>query len=109
MSETTTMSTLFYPAARDQAVFDSNRPRPQFLVDSERLKVLVVGLEPGQQIPAHPETLAVYHFLAGEGVMTVNSEDLVVTAGSTVITPPGATRGLRAVSRLTFLAAKSGA
>jgi quercetin dioxygenase-like cupin family protein len=69
--------------------------------------VIVAGLEPGQQIPAHAETLAVYHFLAGEGVMTVDDEELAVTAGSTVITPAGATRGMRAASRLIFLATKS--
>ena len=109
MSETTTMPAIYYPAVGELAVFDSDGPRPQFLVDSEKLKVLVAGLEPGQQIPAHPEALAVYHFLAGEGVMTVNDEEFAVTAGSMVITPPGATRGLRAASRLIFLAAKSGA
>ena len=69
----------------------------------------MAGLEPGQQIPAHPESLAVYHFLAGEGIMTVDDEELAVTAGSTVITPAGAVRGMRATSRLTFLAAKTGA
>ena len=109
MSETKTMPTIYYPAVGELAVFDSDGPRPQFLVDSERLKVLVAGLEPGQQIPAHPESLAVYHFLAGRGVMTVNHREFAVTAGATVIAPPGSTRGLRAESRLTFLAAKSGA
>ena len=41
--------------------------------------------------------------------MTVNGADYPVHAGATVIAPPGATRGMRATSRLTFLAAKSGA
>ena len=109
MSQTTTMPAIFYPAVRDLAVFDGAGPRPQFLVDSEKFKVLVAGLEPGQQIPAHAEALAVYCFLAGDGVMTVNDEDFAVTAGATIITPPGAVRGIRAVSRLVFLAAKSGA
>ena len=109
MSETITMPTLYYPVVGDLAVFDNTGPRPQFLVDSEKLKVLVVGLEAGQQIPAHPETLAVYHFLAGKGVMTVNHEAFAVMAGATVIAPAGAVRGLRAESRLTFLATKHGA
>ncbi len=109
MSQTTTMPTLFFPDVADQAVFDGAGPRPQFLVDSEKLTVVVAGLEPGQQIPPHPEALAVYHFLAGEGVMTVNGETFAVTAGATVIAPPGSARGLRAGSRLTFLAAKAGA
>ena len=109
MSQTMTMPVLFFPSVVEQVVFDSAGPRPQFLVDSEKLKVVVAGLEPGQQIPAHPEALAVYHFLAGEGVMTVNGEEFVVTAGATVIAPPGAARGMHAGSRLIFLAAKAGA
>lgn len=108
MSQTATIPALFYSAVQEVVVFDDDGPRPQFLVDSQKLKVIIAGLEPGQQIPPHPETLAVYHFLAGDGVMIVNDEEFAVTAGSTVVTPPGATRGMRATSRLTFLAAKSG-
>ena len=109
MSHTTTMPPLYFPDVAGQAVFDGAGPRPQFLFDSEKLTVLVAGLEPGQQIPSHPEALAVYHFLTGEGVMTVNGEAFAVSAGATVITPPGSARGLVAGSRLVFLAAKAGA
>lgn len=109
MSQTTTMPPLFFSDVAGQVVFDGAGPRPQFLVDSAKLTVVVAGLEPGQQIPPHPEALAMYHFLAGEGTMTVNGEAFAVTAGSTVIAPPGSARGVRAGSRLIFLAAKAGA
>jgi quercetin dioxygenase-like cupin family protein len=103
------MPTICYPAVAELAVFDGDGPRPQFLLDSKKLKALVVGLEPGQQIPAHPEALAVYHFLAGDGVMTVDGAAFAVAPGTTIISPAGATRGIRATSRLTFLAAKTDA
>lgn len=109
MTRTAVIPAIFFPAVHELAVFDGDGPRPQFLLDTDKLKVIVAGLEADQQIPTHPESLAVYHFLAGEGVMTVDDEELAVTAGSTVITPAGATRGMRATSRLTFLAAKTGA
>jgi quercetin dioxygenase-like cupin family protein len=109
MPQTTTMPPLFFPDVADQAVFDTAGPRPQFLVDSAKLAMVVAGLEPGQQIPSHPEALAMYHILAGDGVMTVEDAAFAVTAGATVIAPPGSARGLRAVSRLIFLAAKAGA
>lgn len=109
MSEIASIPACFFPDARELAVFDSDGPRPQFLLDSEKLKVLVAGLEPGQQIPAHAEGGAVYHFLEGDGVMTVNGTAYPVRAGALMIAPPGATRGLRADSRLIFLAAKGGA
>ncbi len=109
MSEMKIMPPLFFAAVGEMAVFDSSGPRPQFLVDSEKLKVIVAGLEAGQRIPAHAEALAVYHFLDGAGVMTVNNQEFAVRAGSTVVAPPGATRGMVAESRLTFLAVKSSA
>lgn len=108
MAASTTAPPLHFPTAIELAVFDQAGPRPQFLIDSEKLKVVVVGLEPGQEIPVHPETLAVYAILAGSGVMTVDDQAFAVTAGAVVIAPPGAARGLRADDRLIFLAAKSG-
>ncbi|MEI2691949.1 MAG: cupin domain-containing protein [Anaerolineae bacterium] len=109
MSPTTTIPPLFFPDAAGQAVFDAAGPRPQFLVDSAKLAVVVAALEPGQQIPSHPEAMAVYHFLSGEGVMTVEGQTFAVTAGATVIAPPGSVRGMRAGSRLIFLATKANA
>lgn len=103
-----TIPTLFYADVRSQAIFDAGGPRPQFLVDSQKLKSVIAGLEAGQQIPPHPESLAVYTFLEGQGVMTVNGGEFPVSAGATVVTPPGAVRGMRADSRLVFLAVKSG-
>ncbi|MCB0130257.1 MAG: hypothetical protein KDD78_05400 [Caldilineaceae bacterium] len=108
MAASTTTPPLYFPTAIDLAVFDEAGPRPQFLVDSEKLKVIVAGLESGQEIPVHPETLAVYTFLAGSGVMTVDDQAFAITAGAVVVAPPGAARGLRADDRLIFLAAKSG-
>ena len=109
MNQHAAIPAVFYPATTHLAVFDSEGPRPQFLVDGEKLKVLVVGLEQGQQIPAHPETLAIYHFLSGAGVMSVDGEDFAVSAGATVIAPANTARGIRAHSRLVFLAARAGA
>lgn len=98
---------LFYPDVRSQAIFDADGPRPQLLVDSLKLKAVIAGLEAGQQIPPHPESLAVYTFLEGQGVMVVNGDEFPVAAGATVIAPPGAVRGMRALGRLVFLAVKS--
>lgn len=82
-------------------------PQPQFINEGPDLKVILAGLEQGQRLPPHPENQAVYHFLEGAGTMTVDGESFAVKPGSTVITPAGATRGLIAESRLSFLAVKS--
>ncbi|MCZ2127560.1 MAG: cupin domain-containing protein [Anaerolineales bacterium] len=102
------MSELYFLDTKSKAVFAPDGPKPQFIFDAPAFKALVVGLEAGQQIPPHPAGSAMYHFLEGEGVMTVDDETFAVQAGATVIAPNGAKRGINAKTRIVFLAAKSG-
>jgi quercetin dioxygenase-like cupin family protein len=106
MTQNTSIQASFIPDTKAQAVFGEFGPQPQFLWNDANFKVILVALEPGQQIPVHPEALAMYHFLAGIGAMTVNDDLYPITAGTTVITPAGARRGIYAESRVIFLAAK---
>lgn len=85
-------------------VFAADGPKPQILLENSSLKVVIVGLEAGQRVPTHPESLAVYHFLEGSGWMIVDDERIPVAAGTTIITPAGAKRGVEAGTRLAFIA-----
>ncbi|MBN1669280.1 MAG: hypothetical protein JW862_19460, partial [Anaerolineales bacterium] len=58
-------SDIYFAETKIKAVFASDGPKPQFLFDTPAFKTLVVGLEPGQQIPLHPGEAAMYHFLEG--------------------------------------------
>lgn len=100
------MSNNYFPDPKSKAVFAADGPKPQFLIDTPQFKALVVGLNAGQQIPVHPGEAAMYHFLEGEGLMTVDEETFAVKPGVTVITPSGAKRGMNARTRLVFLGSK---
>ncbi len=100
------MESLFYPDWQEQVVFSPEGPQPQTLIENEKLKVIIAGLEAGQKIPPHPEAWAVYHFLEGGGWMTVDDDRYPVGPGATVITPEGAKRGVEAETRLIFLATR---
>lgn len=106
MQQNSEIQTLFVPDTKSQVDFSSLGPQPRFLWNESNFKVILAGLEPGQRIPAHPETLAMYHFLEGTGAMTVDEELFPVQAGTTIVTPAGARRGIYAETRLIFLAAK---
>ncbi len=95
-----------YPDWKDKVVYGDGRPQPQALVEQDQFKVVLAGLEPGQTIPQHPEGLAVYYFITGSGWMTVDGESFFVGPGATVVTSQGAQRGIRAETRLAFLAAR---
>lgn len=100
------VSKLYFPDTQAKAVFSADGPRPQFLIDTPHFKALVVGLEAGQQIPPHPAEAAMYHFLSGEGQMTVGEETFAVKPGVTVIAPAGVARGIKAQTRVIFLGSK---
>ncbi len=98
----------FFPDWRSLVRYAAPRPEPVMLVDAEDFRALVAGLEPGGEIPAHPERLAVYHVLEGQGEVTVDDNRYAVAAGSTVIAGRGSRRGIRALTRMAFLAVRIG-
>ncbi|GAB4500137.1 MAG: hypothetical protein OHK003_18990 [Anaerolineales bacterium] len=89
-----------------KAVFAADGPKPQFLLDTPHFKALVVGLEAGGQIPVHPGEAAMYHFLEGEGLMTVDEDVYEIRPGVTVVVQAGAKRGMNAKTRVIFLGSK---
>ena len=103
MSET---SQIYFAEIKSKAVFAADGPKPQFLIDTPKFKSLVVGLEAGGQIPVHPGEAAMYHFLEGEGLMTVGDETFAIKPGVTVVVPSGAKRGMNAKTHVVFLGAK---
>ena len=100
------MPNVYFQDTKSKAVFAEDGPKPQFLIQTPQFKVLVVGLGAGQQIPVHPGEAAMYHFLEGEGLMTVGEETFVIKPGVTVIAPSGAKRGMTAKTRVVFLGSK---
>lgn len=100
------METLHYPHYQSEVAFGTDGPQPQILVENEKLKVIVAALKPGQQIPPHPEAMAVYHILEGSGWFTVDDDRYSVGPGAVIITPEGASRGIEAGTPLVFMATR---
>lgn len=88
---------------RDTVRFRDTGPGVTVLHESLELKVVLVGLRAGQSLPEHPGPAAAFHFLDGAAVMAVDAEQIEVTAGATVVVPPGGVRGVRAITDVAFL------
>ena len=95
-------SQIYFTDTKTKAVFSSDGPKPQFLIDTPQFKALVVGLEAGGQIPVHPGETAMYHFLEGTGLLTVGDESFEIKPGVTVVVPSGERRGMNAKTRVFF-------
>ena len=104
MSDTT--SQIYFSDTKAKAVFSSEGPKPQFIIDTPQFKALVVGLEAGGLIPVHPGEAAMYHFLEGAGLMTVGDEAFEIKPGVTIVVPGGVKRGMNAKTRVVFLGSK---
>lgn len=108
MSTHVTMPPVYYADARQQVRYTPEGPQPQFVLDSSQAKVLLAGLEAGQRIPVHPEALALYTILEGQGMMLVGDEQYPVGPGALIVVPAGVGRGMVAETRLAFVAARFG-
>ena len=103
------MPDIYFPDVKSKAVFAADGPKPQFIFDTPQFKALVVGLEAGGQIPVHAGEAAMYHFIEGEGLMTVDDEAFAIKPGVTVVASSGAKRGMTAKTRIVFLGSKGAA
>ncbi|MCC6383359.1 MAG: cupin domain-containing protein [Dehalococcoidia bacterium] len=106
MSTHIAMPPIYLADARQQVRYTPEGPQPQFVLDGDQAKVILAGLEAGQRIPVHPEALAVYVILEGQGVMQVGEQEFPIGPGSLVVTPAGSARGMVAETRLAFAAVK---
>jgi quercetin dioxygenase-like cupin family protein len=97
---------IYFADTKSKAVFAADGPQPQFLIDTPGFKIVVVGLEAGSHIPAHPDQAAMYHVLEGNGLMTIGEDVFEIKPGVTVIVPSGVKRGINARTRLIFLGSK---
>jgi quercetin dioxygenase-like cupin family protein len=101
--ETTNTTTAMW---QDYVIYGDERPNPQNMIQNDRVRVIVAGLKPGQRIPVHPEAAAVYHFLEGQGTMTVDDAAFPVQQGTVIVMDEGARRGLLAETQLVFMAVR---
>lgn len=88
--------------------YSPSGPKHHVLADTDSYRAVLVGIEAGGKIPPHPSTDATYHFLEGTGLMIVDGERYPISAGSTMVVPANAERGMEAETRLAFLGSHGG-
>jgi quercetin dioxygenase-like cupin family protein len=77
---------------------------PQILYVSPDLKVPLICLGDGQEIPPHPSGTGVFCVLDGNGTMVVEDKEIGLSAGEIVIAPEGSRRGIKAHGKIVAIA-----
>jgi len=85
----------------------SGQFRPDMLHMSDKLKVPLISLAAGQEIPPHGGEEGVFTVLKGEGVARAGEEEFEVSEGSFWNVEEGQVRGLRAEKDLVVVVAAS--
>ena len=89
---------------KNAAAFKPERFNPVVLAESQRVKVILVCLEPGQFIPVHsPQVDMALVVLEGEGMLIAGEREEAARPGVVAFVPAGETRGLKAQTRLVAL------
>ena len=86
------------------AAFQSQHFNPIGLAQSDRMKLVLVCLEPGQSIPAHePAVDMALVVIEGEGTLTSGDREEPLRPGSIGFVPAGVRRGVKASTRMVVL------
>jgi len=73
---------------------------PIILRRDEKLKVPLICMEPGQEIPPHPSGTGVFYIVSGKAIMTIDGREVEVQAGNMVFVEKTESRGIRATETL---------
>lgn len=98
-----TQNTNVWPDWHAVVAAHDGSPDVAVLHESAELKVVLVALDTGQRLPAHPGPAACFHILSGEGTVVIDGVEHPVSAGATVVATSGTQRSVQAVSPLVFL------
>jgi quercetin dioxygenase-like cupin family protein len=88
----------------DLAAFQEQHFNPIGLAQSERMKLVLVCLEPGQSIPPHePAVDMALVVIEGEGTLISGEQEQPLGPGSIGFVPAGMRRGVKAATRMIAL------
>lgn len=77
---------------------------PKFLHTSEKVRVILLCLEAGQEIAPHTSPEATLHVVKGRGSITVGEEEMPVQGGTLVVVPAGVSHAVKCQERMALLA-----
>jgi len=88
--------------------FSSEHYVPKFLHSSDKVRVLLLCLEAGQEIPPHTSPEATLYVVKGKGTITVGEEPVSVEAGTLVVVGAGVSHAVKSQEQMSLLVTVAG-
>ncbi|OHB84498.1 MAG: hypothetical protein A3J73_01280 [Planctomycetes bacterium RIFCSPHIGHO2_02_FULL_38_41] len=85
--------------------FNKEQFTPNILFASPKVKMPLICMEPGQEIPPHAGPhIGIFYVKEGKGVFTLNNKKIDMKKDMIIIAPEGASRGMKCLERMVVLA-----
>ncbi len=82
---------------------------PNILYASPKVKMPLICMEPGQEIPPHSgHSVGIFYVKEGKGIFTLDGKKIDIEKDTIIIAPEGSSRGMKCVERLVVLAISIG-
>ena len=89
--------------------FNKEQFVPNILYASPKVKMPLICMEPGQEIPPHEgHSTGIFYVKEGKGIFTLDKQKMDVKKDMIVIAPEGSSRGMKCVERMVVLAISVG-
>ncbi len=89
--------------------FNKDHFVPNILYASPKVKMPLICMEPGQEIPPHGgHSVGIFYVKEGKGVFTLDNKKIDMEKDMIIITPEGASRGMKCIERMVVLAVSVG-
>lgn len=89
---------------QEQEEYSPEHYVPKFLHSSDKVRVILLCLDAGQEIPPHTSPEATLHVVKGSGTITVGEQEMPVQQGTLVVVPAGVSHAVRSQEKMALLA-----
>ncbi|HHT9129915.1 MAG TPA: cupin domain-containing protein [Candidatus Brocadiaceae bacterium] len=89
--------------------FNKEQFAPNILYVSPKIKMPLICMEPGQEIPPHSgHSVGIFYVKEGKGIFTLDNRKIDIGKGTIIVAPEGSSRGMKCVERMVVLAISAG-
>ncbi len=94
---------------QEKIKFNKEHFIPNILFASPKVKMPLICMEPGQEIPQHGgNSVGIFYVKEGKGVFTLDNQKINMERDMIIIAPEGSSRGMKCVERMVVLAISVG-